>query len=499
MNRLNQQWANDTDRERIAAAKTAPITILQVGEGNFLRGFFDWMIQTCRDQGLFRGSIAVTQPRPAGKPKIEELAAQDGLYTLVIRGLENGEAVERKELITVFAEAFDPYSNWTRLMELALSPELRFVVSNTTEAGIAYRPEPLSEGPIQSFPGKLAFLLYQRYLKYEGEADKGLIFLPCELLDRNGDALRDVVLRYAEDWRFPEAFKRWVLEHNRFLNSLVDRIVTGYPGDQQAEAWFEEWGYRDPMLTTAEPYHLWAIEAEPELDELLPLRQAGLNVHWTTDLRPFSTRKVRILNGAHTWMAPLGLLHGVEHVRELLEHDVLGKLVRETVYADIVPSLPYSAEELKAYADTVFERFGNPYIRHRLADIAMNSLSKFKTRLLPTIRVYADEGEAAPERLALGLAGLLRYYRIRRSADGSFEGTTLAGERYVVRDDQALLELIAGIWEDARLSGESPERTVGKLLAQTSIWGADLSEWPGLAASVAAWLQAWENKEAGQQ
>ncbi|THF73478.1 tagaturonate reductase [Cohnella fermenti] len=485
------------------AAGGAPVTVLQIGEGNFLRGFFDWMIQSCRDQGLFQGSIAVTQPRPSGKPKIDALAAQDGLYTLVTRGLENGQAVERKEMISVFAEAFDPYTNWTRLMELAVSPELRFVVSNTTEAGIAYRPEALTGEPIVSFPGKLAYLLYQRYLKYEGAADKGLILLPCELLDRNGDALRDVVLKYAADWGFPETFRQWVLEHNRFLNSLVDRIVTGYPGDEQAEAWFAEWGYRDPMLTTAEPYHLWAIEAEPELEELLPLRKAGLNVFWTTDLKPFAQRKVRILNGAHTWMAPLGLLHGVEHVRELLEHETLGRAVRETVREDVLPTLPYDGSELADYAAAVFERFGNPFIRHRLADIAMNSLSKFRTRLLPTLAFYAERGEAVPERLALGLAGLLRYYRVRRAEDGSFVGTTLAGGgTYAVRDDQALLELVAGIWAEAAQGAASTAQTeaaVRKLLAQTAIWGADLSGWPSLAERTAKIIAAWDNKALDNQ
>ncbi|MBB6637288.1 tagaturonate reductase [Cohnella thailandensis] len=495
MKRLNRDVLNEGEQRKLAETESSPVTVLQIGEGNFLRGFFDWMIQTCREQGLFRGGIAVTQPRPSGKPKIEALAAQDGLYTLVIRGLENGEAVERKELISVFSEAFDPYSDWTKLMELMTSPELRFVVSNTTEAGISYQPTELTGEAIVSFPGKVAYLLYQRFLKFEGAADKGLVFLPCELLDRNGDALRDVVLRYASDWGFPEEFRQWVIRRNRFLNSLVDRIVTGYPGDEQAEAWFSEWGYRDPMLTTAEPYHLWAIEAEPELDEVLPLRRAGLNVHWTTDLKPFSQRKVRILNGAHTWMAPLGLLHGVEHVRELLEHETLGKLVREAVYEDIVPSLPYSRDELQAYADTVFERFGNPYIRHRLADIAMNSLSKFRTRLLPTLASYSEKGEKAPERLALGLAGLLRYYRIRPAGDGSYKGTTLSGASYAVRDDQALLERVAGIWEEARGSAEPLERTVAKLLAQTGIWGADLSEWPGLASAAAGFIAAWDNKE----
>ena len=326
MRTLNRSALSEEQQSRLEAVNASPVTVLQIGEGNFLRGFFDWMIHESSKQGLFNGSIAVTQPRPAGKSKIEALAGQDCLYTLVIRGLAVGETVEQKEIISVFSEAFDPYSDWARLVELAISPDLRFVVSNTTEAGLKYRPESLREGePILSFPGKIAYLLYRRYLHYNGAANRGLIFLPCELLERNGDTLREVVLRYAADWDLPEAFREWVRAHNRFLNSLVDRIVTGYPDQEQAEKWFEEWGYRDEQLCTAESYHLWAIEAEPELDELLPLKSAGLNVHWVDDLKPYQQRKVRILNGAHTLMTPLGILHGVEHVRELMEHETLGR------------------------------------------------------------------------------------------------------------------------------------------------------------------------------
>ncbi|MBW5449084.1 tagaturonate reductase [Cohnella sp. CFH 77786] len=492
MKTLNRGVLQEAERRQLDAALSSPVKILQIGEGNFLRGFADWMVQVCRNRGLFDGSVAVTQPRPSGRGNIVKLAAQEGIYTLVTRGLENGAPVERKEIVSVFSEVFDPYSEWERLVSIALSADLRFVISNTTEAGLAYVPEPLTGGPIASFPGKIAYLLHRRFTAREGASGGGLIFLPCELLERNGDALRDAVLRYASDWGFGEAFETWVVEHNRFLNSLVDRIVTGYPDEAQAEAWFAEWGYRDAMLNTAEPYHLWAIEGEPELDALLPFRQAGLNVVWTDDLTPYQRRKVRILNGAHTWMAPLGLLHGVEHVRELLEHAELGPKVRETVFGEIVPTLPDSRQEMEAYAATVFERFGNPYIRHRLADIAMNSLSKFRTRLLPTFASYAERGEAIPARLALGLSGLLRYYRVERDESGRYSGVTLRGERYAVRDDAASLDRIAGVWEEAGRSGETIAWAVRKLLSDERLWGRELSAWNGLAEAVAEQLAEWE-------
>jgi tagaturonate reductase len=486
MRTLNRVVLQEQLTGQLADISSLPVTVLQIGEGNFLRGFFDWMIHECRKQGLFEGSIAVTQPRPSGKPKIDALADQDGLYTLVIRGIENGESVEHREIISVFSQVFDPYSQWNRLIELAVSPDLRLVVSNTTEAGLVYRPEELTEGkPIVSFPGKLAFLLYRRFLQFNGAEDSGLILLPCELIERNGDALREAVLQYADDWELPASFKEWVKSHNRFLNSLVDRIVTGYPEQEQADTWFAEWGYKDELLSTAEPYHLWAIEAEPELEKLLPFRKAGLNVHWVDDLKPYQQRKVRILNGAHTLMTPLGILHGLDHVRELMEHERLGSFVRESVLEDIIPTLPYPEEEMQAYARAVFERYLNPFIRHRLHDIAMNSISKFKARLLPSLAYYAERGVAIPTKLLDGFASLLRYYKVKKSAD-EYEGCTLRGQNYKVRDDAKALDVIGAIWEEADKDQQPIEWTLGRLLAESSLWGQDLSSWNGFQEAITA-------------
>lgn len=491
MKMLNKQLLDQADLDRYESVQSSPITILQIGEGNFLRGFMDWMIHVCRSQGLYEGSIAVTQPRPSGKHKIEALARQDGLYTLVTRGIEQGERVERREIVTVVAKAFDPYSDWNAFLTLAASPDLQIVVSNTTEAGLTYRPEVWVEHkPIESYPGKVTALLYRRFLAFDGATDRGLIFLPCELLERNGDELQACVLRYIGDWRLPDAFKTWVLEHNRFLNSLVDRIVTGHPGEEQAEAWFTEWGYTDAMLNTAEPYHFWAIEGEEELERLLPLRKAGLNVIWTDDLKPYQLRKVRILNGAHTLMTPLGLLYGLEQVREVMEHQEFGPFVREAVAEDIIPSVPLPERELRQFAESVFERFHNPFIKHRLADIAMNSISKFKVRLLPVLLHAAERGQPMPDRLVRAFAGLLRYYQVQRDEDGGYWGETLDRTRYTVRDDAAVLEMLTRIWTDAREQNEPLEQTVSELLKRSELWGRDLTELPGLQAAVCSnWTQ----------
>lgn len=492
---LNQHALREEQRSAYEKMSEAPVTVLQIGEGNFLRGFFDWMIHESRKQGLFQGNIAVVQPRPTGKPKIEALASQDGLYTLVTRGLEDGIAVERAEVMNVFSNVFDPYSDWKRFLSLAELPELRFIVSNTTEAGLAYQPEVWSESePIASYPGKLTRFLYHRYETFNGAADRGLICLPCELLERNGDTLRDCILKYCEDWQLPEAFKQWVLDHNYFLNSLVDRIVTGYPKQEQAETWFKEWGYRDPMLTTAEPYHLWAIEADESLAKELPLHNAGLNVLWVEDLKPYQQRKVSILNGAHTFMALYGLLQGLEEVRVTMEHGHTRKLIQQTIEQEIIPTLPYDAEDLKQYAGQVYERFLNPFIQHRLTDIAMNSLSKFKTRLFPAIHFYLEKEGKLPEGLATAFTALLRFYQIKKS-DTGYEGKTFAGDSYVLRDDLSLLERKEQIWSTylETRTASALQQAVEEILELEGLWGMNVNKlYPQLADQLVAILLRWE-------
>ncbi|MBC8079311.1 MAG: tagaturonate reductase, partial [Gorillibacterium sp.] len=431
---LNKACLTPPEQEEFVKLHQDPVTILQMGEGNFLRGFFDWMIQQARNQGIYQGSIVVTQPTVRGKDKIDGLRKQDGLYTLVLRGIENGVPVERKERISVFSSALNPYEDWESFLKLAENPDLQVVVSNTTEAGLVYRPELYIEGEaLASFPGKMTQFLYRRYVTFAGAVDRGLLFLPCELLERNGDELLACILRYSEDWGLPEAFTRWVKEHNQFLCTLVDRIVTGYPA-AEAEAWFEEWGHRDPFLCTAEPYHFLAIEGDPSLEAWLPLQRAGLNVHWVKDLTPFRLRKVRLLNGAHTLMTPLAILYGLEHVREVMENEAFNGYVRRVIQEEVIPSVPLPEQELKDYAESIYERFLNPFIHHRLYDIAMNSVSKFKVRLLPSLLYYSDHGLALPQGITCSLAGLLRYYKVSKTEQG-YVGTTLAGTKYTVRDE----------------------------------------------------------------
>jgi Mannitol-1-phosphate/altronate dehydrogenases len=477
---LQEREASSYDR-----MKSYPVKVLQIGEGNFLRGFVDWMIHRCNEQGLFEGSIAVSQPRPTGAAKLQELREQDGLYYQWIRGLHEGELVDRRELISVFSAFIDPYQEWDRFLAMAANPDLELVVSNTTEAGLVYQSsdwEP--DRPILSYPGKLTLLLYRRFEHFGGDPEKGLLLLPCELVERNGDKLRDLVLQHAADWNLPVAFANWIREHNRFLNSLVDRIVTGFPAEE-AEDRYAEWGIKDRLLNAAEPYHIWAIEGEEELDERLPLVKAGLNVVWTNDLQSYQLRKVRILNGAHTWMAVYGLLNGLNEVREVVEHPVYGEHLRDVVFNEIVPSVPLPEAEMKGYAEQVLERFANPYVRHKLMDIAMNSLSKFKVRLLPTLTAYYERTGDLPPFIIQAFASLLKLYRVQQTEDGAFAGSRLDGSKLAIRDDAAVLSELAALWNKVDNGEISVKELLSDILGRSAWWGSDLNELHGLLESLA--------------
>ncbi|NMO96223.1 tagaturonate reductase [Paenibacillus lemnae] len=469
-----------------------PIKILQFGEGNFLRGFVDWMIQKSADQGLYDGTVVVTQPRPSGRKKLEQLAQQDGLYTLLTRGIHGGSTVEDQELISVISRTIDPYEEWESYLSLADEPQLDVILSNTTEAGLSYTfTEYQPDQPMLSYPAKLTLLLYRRFKTFNGAADKGLMLLPCELLERNGDSLRDIVLTHAKDWKLEESFSEWLQHHNLFLNSLVDRIVTGYPSD--AEEWAQKLGYKDSMLNTAEPYHLWVIEGSPELDQRLPLQSAGLNVHWVDDLKPYQLRKVRILNGTHTLMASIGLVHGSRFVRETAEHPELGQKARLAMRKELVPSVPLPLDEMNTYADEVWERFLNPFVEHRLGDICLNSISKFKVRLLPSLKSYVEIFGKLPAVLTESLACLIYLYDTSEQ-NGEWIGRTLQSSQVVIRDEAAAVNYINDTW--LRLKNGSINRMefTESILSNEALWGENLNNIAGLCEAVCTHLEELELK-----
>lgn len=442
-----------------------PEKILQFGEGNFLRGFVDWQIDQLNQHTDFNGSVAVVQPR--GSEKIKRLNEQDGLYTLFLQGMKDGEAVNEHMIINSISRGIDLFSDYEAYKELASSERLRFIISNTTEAGIVCdEKDRLEDRPQKTFPGKLTAFLYFRYQAFKGDQTKGCVLLPCELIEKNGEKLKETVLHYAGLWKLEEGFTQWIHEANTFCNSLVDRIVPGFPVDSIDEI-TADLGYQDDLIVVGEQYYLWVIEGPDWIGKELPFAAAGLNTKIVSDLTPYRTKKVRILNGAHTAMTPVALLYGLKTVRDAVEHPEVGRFIRELIDDEILPVL--KMEGLSQYADDVLNRFKNPYIKHYLESIALNSVSKFKTRNLPTLKEYAEQKGQLPERLVFSFSALLYFYH----------------DNETLQDDPAVLQFFKEVWcqEDGDML-----RIASRVLGEQRLWGADLNEIPKLTDRVAVYL-----------
>jgi tagaturonate reductase len=453
-----------------------PEKIIQFGEGNFLRGFVDWMVHETNKQGLFNGKVVAIQPTPHGRV-VPKLNAQDGLYTLALRGIENGQVVESNEIISSISRGINPYSDWDQVLKVAESPDIQFIFSNTTEAGLTYLQEDYDEkdSPL-SFPGKVAAFLYHRYKIMNASPEAGMVIIPCELVEENGDLLKELVLRYAKEWNFPAAFNQWIEEHNQFCNSLVDRIVTGYPKDNIDE-YHELLGYDDILLTAGEPYHMFAIEAGEDVAERLPFHKAGLNVKWG-DVTPYRELKVRLLNGPHTMMFAACYLSGVDTVLEAMEDSDLSEFVKSAINEEIFPVVNMDEEEKRQFADSVIERFLNPYNKHYLADIGMNAVYKFKSRLIPTLLDYMQEYQKLPRSIVFSLAALIVYYRSDRQ-DGEFLIGKRGEDEYTIRDNKEAIAALSHSWEQFALN-EDVGQLVTDLLRNDVLWGRDLNGIEGM-------------------
>jgi len=445
--------------------------VLQFGEGNFLRAFVDWMINKMNKEAGFDGGVVAVQPIDKGLIKM--LNDQDGLYTIYLNGIKNGEAVSENEVIDCIQRGIDPYLDFDALKAVAASDDLRFVISNTTEAGIAYhKGDKLDDAPPSSFPAKMAALLHHRFEAFAGAADKGLIIIPCELIDRNGDNLCKIILQYADDWGLSDAFKAWVKDANVFCNTLVDRIVPGYPRDK-IDSLLQELGYQDNLVVEGEQFHLWVIEGPASVKDEIPSEQCGLDVVFTDNMEPYRTRKVRILNGAHTTMVPVSYLYGIEHVRESVEDDVVGAYIKGAIFDEIVPTLDLPDDELKQFSNDVLDRFRNPFLKHALMSISLNSVSKFKTRVLPSVTEYIARKGALPSKLCYSLASLIAFYK------GEVNGKEIA-----LNDDQAVLDFAASTWKQYDGSADSAKAVVNAFLSNADFWGQDLTALDGLAELV---------------
>ncbi|QQO10818.1 tagaturonate reductase [Breznakiella homolactica] len=466
-----------------------PEKILQYGEGNFLRAFVDWMVDIANEKTGFNGSAVLVQPIDKGLA--EMINGQKGMYTTILRGVQEGKTVEEIRRITSVSRCINPYSQFDDYAACAANPDLRFIISNTTEAGISYSPgETLDAKPQGAFPAKVCAFLHKRWQNFKGDSSKGLVFIPCELIDKNGDKLKEIVLRYADEWNLEKDFISWVNNACDFCNSLVDRIVTGYPRDE-ADTLTEKIGYRDDLLDTAEIFHLWVIECRKDYSKELPLEEAGLNVIWTDDMSFYRTRKVRILNGAHTMTVPGAFLYGLDTVEECIKDDLIISFMKKGIFGEIIPSMDGDKEQLEQYARDVLERFANPYIKHMLLSITLNSISKYKTRVLPSLLGYIRKNGSLPKALTFSMAALIAFYQGKNLSNGELTGTR-GNETYPIKDDLPILQKFEKLFQDFDRSPENMEdkcsALVKAVLSAEAWWGEDLTKHAELPGGVAEYF-----------
>ncbi len=465
-----------------------PERILQFGEGNFLRAFADWMIDNANANGDYKGSIVVAQPIANGLADL--INQQDGVYTLAMRGIEDGEAVEKISQITSISRCINPYEDYEELLKIARSEDLEVVISNTTEAGISYNPgDKLDDAPPTSFPAKVTAILYERFKAFDGDMEKGLLFIPVELIDNNGNNLKRIILQYANEWNLGEDFLNWIEKANKFTNTLVDRIVTGYPKDQ-LDYFEEKLGYKDNIIVTSEVFNLWVIEGKKEWADVLPIHKNEANVLWTDDATPYKTRKVRILNGGHTSTVLAAYLAGHNFVGDFMDDEVFKTYLHKLIFEEVIPTINLPEEELAGFANSVADRFANPYIKHKLLDISLNSCSKFSVRCLPSLLEYINRKNALPEALCFSFAAFIKFYE-GKMEDGKYIGKRADGTEYEIKDDKEVMSFFEKVWES-----NDVKQIVNQVLSNDAFWsGKDLTTVEGLEDKVAYYLDKLQSND----
>jgi tagaturonate reductase len=461
----------DSLNSKIVKKSVAPIKIMQFGEGNFLRAFVDWIVQKMNDSKKYQGHVVVVQPLQFGR--VADLQAQDGLYTLYLQGLDNGKVVRTHEVIDVLDDFINPYSEYQKFLDYAASKDLEVVISNTTEAGIT-----LDESDVdytstpKTFPGKVLAMLEHRYQVYQGDMSKGLSFICCELIDNNGKELKKCVLALAKIKNLSSDFIAWIENACHFTSTLVDRIVPGYPRDEIEEI-TKELGYVDSSIVKGEIFHLWVLDKEPHIQKIFPCDQVGLNVIYADSIKPYKQRKVKILNGCHTCIVPVSYLSGIDTVRETIENPVIGKFARDFVFDEVVPTIELPHDQMVSFANSVFERYLNPFVRHELMSIALNSISKYKARVLPTVKDYLHINNVLPAHAMFSLACLIKFYFGKRGE-----------ENIALKDDPAYLTY----FEALKAKNLSEKEIVTDVLSQVSMWGEDLNKLANMNEVVTAYL-----------
>lgn len=467
----------DTLNKNIAKKSTAPVKIMQFGEGNFLRAFVDWIIKKMNDSGKYNGHVVVVQPLEFGR--VENLKEQDYLYNVYLQGVDNGQVVRTHELIDVIDDGINPYSEFDKYLKYAESEDLEVIISNTTEAGICLDENDTNFDVCpKTYPGKVLCLLKHRYDYFKGDASKGLNIICCELIDNNADELHRVLNELAKIKGYDEAFISWINSACHYSSTLVDRIVPGYPRDD-IEAITKELGYIDNNVVKCEIFHLWVLAKEENVMKAFPCDQVGLNAIYADSIKPYKQRKVKILNGCHTCMVPVSYLYGIDTVRESIEDPVVGKFAREFVYDEVIQTIKLPRDDMERFANSVFERYLNPFVRHELMSIALNSISKYWARVLPTVKDYLEINNKLPRHAVFSLAALIKFYEGKRGdAD------------IALNDSPNYLEY----FKDLFAKGLSEEAIVKDVLSQVDMWQEDLNNIPTMYDEVLKYYKAINSK-----
>ena len=464
---LNRQTAN--------APVLYPERVVQFGGGNFLRAFVDWIIQCLNEQADFASSVVMVKPTAGGS--YDQFNFQEGLFHVQLHGLQNGKLVKERTLISCVTRAINPYEDYSSFHALACQPEIRFIISNTTETGLAFVAEDrLTDAPSSSFPAKLTAFLYHRFQYFQADPTKGCIVLPCELVEQNGRQLQQLVLKYSDLWQLEPTFKQWIENNNQFCNTLVDRIVVGFP-KTNSDRILEEIGFNDPLVVEGELYHSWVIEGPQSLQHEFPVDKTTLNVKIVDDVEGYRQTKVRILNGAHTSMTPLGYLLGLRTVRESIEHSHLGSFIESEIYDEIIPALGDPNDELMHFTKETLNRFHNPFIEHQLINIALYSVLKFRTRLIPSLISYESRFHKLPKHIVFAFAAVIRFYK------GEWNGQIIP-----LKDDPEIIS-----WFDKQWRSTSDIHTlVEKVLSNETLWQQDLTRLNGLVDLMTCYLSEME-------
>ncbi|MDA2927849.1 tagaturonate reductase [Acidobacteria bacterium AH-259-G07] len=462
-----------------------PEKVVQFGSGRFLRAFADKFIDRANREGVFNGRIVVVQS--TDRKRADLLNEQNGLYTLCVRGLKQGKPIEEYSILASVSRALSANQAWEKVLECARNPDLELIISNTTEVGIVLDSDDAHElAPPRSFPGKLTAFLHERFRAFAGAPDRGLVLIPCELINNNGARLAEIVLELAQRWELGDEFLNWVKSANHFCNSLVDRIVTGTPESEEVKRIQEKLGYQDRLLTVAEVYSLWAIEGDESLKRRLHFAEVNAPVIVANDITPYRERKIRILNGTHTIAVPLAFLLGNNTILESMQHPFASHFIEHVMRDEIGPSLDLDPDLVRNFIEEVLQRFKNPYLKHELLDITFQSTSKMRLRVVPSIKNYYEKNKQAPPLLCLGFAFYLRFMKGVEKKEGRIFGRR-DHELYVINDDQA--EYFFSQWKEINEDDKQQvSHFVDQICQNSHLWEINLAQLPGFSAKVAEYL-----------